>query len=272
METKCQCLFCSEFADIVSKQNRLAWTTLCRLAFLSLKRKENNEYCHVRDLFNFFNDHWANISHFDQLKKKTWKKSILDALNHSDYFQSGINQFHTNGYWKLMDTSVPSIKNRRSKKLEENKVSISSSVKDSLKKEEKIPKNVFVVPKEERDTKEIREMRELRDMRDQREQREQRPKRENRENRESREVIEERDMRNGRDTRDGRMESHEMNEMRDMRDPRELRDPRDARTRPDDIYYRDPYYGYDYRMYYDDFREREIDRRYYSPENKDFFH
>lgn len=162
MEGKCQCLFCSEFSDVVLKQKRLAWTTLCRLAFLSIKRKDNNEYVHVRDLFNFFNDHWNNISHFEQLKKKTWKKSILDALNHSDYFQSGINQFHTNGYWKLMDTSVPSIKNRRSKKLEEKQIS-TPPLKEVVKKEENVPKHVFVIPKEERGKE--TERREMRDMR-----------------------------------------------------------------------------------------------------------
>ena len=50
MEVKCQCLFCSEFSDVILNQSRLAWTTLCRLAFLSIKRKDNNEYLHVRDL------------------------------------------------------------------------------------------------------------------------------------------------------------------------------------------------------------------------------
>lgn len=233
MEQHCQCLFCSEFSDIVSKQKRLAWTTLCRLAFLSMKRKDNGEYMHVRDLFNFFNDHWNKISHFDQLKKKTWKKSILDALNHSDYFQSGINQFHTNGYWKLMDSSVPSIKNRKSKKLEEKQI-VTIPSKDSLKKEDIVRKHVFDIPKDERNLKENIERRELR------------------ENRELKELK----------------ENKEIKELHDLKELRDIRENRDDRfTRRDDEMFRDPYYGYnDYRMYYRDYR----DRMFHSPPG-DFF-
>ena len=142
MEQNCNCLFCKDFLEIVSKQKRLAWTTLCRLAFLSIKKPETNEFIHVRDLFNFFNEHWSAISHFDQLKKKTWKKSILDALNHSDFFQSGINQFHTNGYWKLTDSTLPNIKNRRSKKIEEK--GSKKEIKSTNPTCDKIPKHVFV--------------------------------------------------------------------------------------------------------------------------------
>ncbi|KAL7719571.1 Fork-head domain-containing protein [Entamoeba marina] len=119
--TPCHCLLCEEFSESVKIQKRLAWTTLCRLSFLSMNTTNPSDFVNVRDLFIFIANHWDILGHLEQLKKKTWKKSILDALNHSDFFQSGISQYHTNGYWKLVDTTIPNIKTRKGKGKEREK-------------------------------------------------------------------------------------------------------------------------------------------------------
>ncbi|KAL7718818.1 Fork-head domain-containing protein [Entamoeba marina] len=120
-KTPCRCLLCVEFGDIVLNQKRLAWTTLCRLSFLSMNTANPSDFINVRDLFIFITNHWDVLGHLEQLKKKMWKKSILDALNHSDFFQSGISQYHTNGYWKLLDITRPNIKTRKEKLKEKPK-------------------------------------------------------------------------------------------------------------------------------------------------------
>lgn len=36
---------------------------------------------------------------------------MLDAINHSRFFQSGKDQYRISGYWKLKDTSIPFVEN-----------------------------------------------------------------------------------------------------------------------------------------------------------------
>ncbi|ELP89192.1 hypothetical protein EIN_485940 [Entamoeba invadens IP1] len=141
--SKCNCLFCSDYLEAVQKQKRLAWTTLCRLAFLSIAETQEKptEFINVRELFKFIQNHWDKICHLEQLKAKNWRKSILDALNHSDYFQSGISQFHTNGYWKLADTTIPNIKNRKGKS--EEKVPSPFVAKKIIQPVDKKPRHAF---------------------------------------------------------------------------------------------------------------------------------
>ncbi|EKE37999.1 hypothetical protein ENUP19_0242G0016 [Entamoeba nuttalli] len=161
MNMKCNCLFCKEFSDSIKAQKRLAWTTLCRLVFLSIYQRTPVDFINVRDIFKFLSVHWDVLSHLEQMKKKNWKKSILDALNHSDYFESGMSQYHTNGYWRLTDKSLPNVKNRKNK---ENNVKISSPqiplnpikfeidlLQDKTEnKPPKRPQHVFDIPKEEK--------------------------------------------------------------------------------------------------------------------------
>ena len=114
VDTDGTCLFCTKFFPSVRLKTRLAWTTLCRISFLSINP---NEYINVRQLFIFISKHWDKLCHLEQLRNENWRKFILDALNHSSFFKSGISVFHTCGYWKLVDTTIPSIKTRNKNKV-----------------------------------------------------------------------------------------------------------------------------------------------------------
>ena len=123
MAKQCNCLLCEKYKDSLSSVKRLAWTTLCRIALLHLTQTTHHtdEYVNVRDIFIFVEKHWDMIGHLEQLKKDKWKKSILDALNQSEFFTSGVDVCHTNGYWKLTSKQIPTIKYKKDSNAEKEK-------------------------------------------------------------------------------------------------------------------------------------------------------
>ncbi|KAL7722184.1 Uncharacterized protein QTN25_000938 [Entamoeba marina] len=111
--SSCTCLFCKMKAVIL--QNKyIPWITLARIFFLSLMALyPSKEYFSVKtDIPDFIHLHWKYLSRLSQFGEGTkWRKSMLDAINHSRYFESGKFQYHVSGYWKLKDLSVPFVEN-----------------------------------------------------------------------------------------------------------------------------------------------------------------
>ena len=64
----------------------------------------HQEYFNLKkDIYGYVEDHWYLFSQLNQFisPAKKWKKSFLDALSHSNFFQNGQEIYKTTGYWKL---------------------------------------------------------------------------------------------------------------------------------------------------------------------------
>ena len=114
--TNCTCLLC-RMKMVIIDNKCIPWICLCRIFFLSLRSiHPDKEYFSVKtDVPDFIHSHWACLSKLDQFHDSAkWRKSMLDAINHSRYFESGKTLYHVSGYWKLKDTTMPTIENWQS--------------------------------------------------------------------------------------------------------------------------------------------------------------
>ncbi|KAL7714593.1 Uncharacterized protein QTN25_007898 [Entamoeba marina] len=124
----CSCLFC-RMKEVVFQNKYVPWITLARIFFLSLLALHpTKEYFSVKtDIPHFIQEHWCYLSTLEQFKEGSkWRKSMLDAINHSRYFESGKHIYHVSGYWKLKDLSVPFVENWLSSDLDIVEMSIKS--------------------------------------------------------------------------------------------------------------------------------------------------
>ncbi|EKE40716.1 hypothetical protein ENUP19_0274G0031 [Entamoeba nuttalli] len=112
-ELECTCLLCK--MKLVILQNRyVPWISLARIFYLSLMTLYPSKiYFSVKtDVPDFIQSHWSILSQLSQFGTGSrWRKSMLDAINHSRFFQSGKCEYHVSGYWRLKDTSMPFIEN-----------------------------------------------------------------------------------------------------------------------------------------------------------------
>ncbi|ELP87454.1 hypothetical protein EIN_097210 [Entamoeba invadens IP1] len=109
----CNCLFC-RMKDVLILNRYIPWITLSRIFFLSLMTlyPSKNYFSVKTDIPDFIQSHWAVISKLSQFSEGgKWRKSMLDAINHSRYFESGKVEYHVSGFWKLKDTSIPFVEN-----------------------------------------------------------------------------------------------------------------------------------------------------------------
>ncbi|ELP94169.1 hypothetical protein EIN_185760 [Entamoeba invadens IP1] len=88
-----------------TKTQLVSWIHIIRIILYSLnKLRPNTEYFTLKkDIYGYVAEHWYIFSTLKQFvtSPTKWKKSFLDALSHSPYFESGYNAFKTTGYWKL---------------------------------------------------------------------------------------------------------------------------------------------------------------------------
>ncbi|ELP83678.1 hypothetical protein EIN_467920 [Entamoeba invadens IP1] len=109
---ECDCLLC-KMQEVIQHNRYIPWITLSRIFYLSLMHKyPSQEYFSVKtDVPQLIESHWTIISKLSQFSEDKWRKSLLDAINHSRFFISGKEHFHVSGFWKLKDTSIPFIEN-----------------------------------------------------------------------------------------------------------------------------------------------------------------
>nr|BAN42119.1 hypothetical protein [Entamoeba invadens] len=105
----CNCVFC-RMKETLLQNKYIPWITLARLVFLSLSSLNTNKrYFSVKtDIPEYIHSHWDLFKRLNQFNSSTrWKKSILDAINHSRFFESGKIELHSPGFWKLKDNTIP---------------------------------------------------------------------------------------------------------------------------------------------------------------------
>ena len=89
----------------------VSWQHICRIILYSLTIKYHpREYFSLKtDILWFIVDHWFLFSELSQIRTipNKWKKSLLDALSHSNLFQKGDSKSNMSGCWKLTNLSVP---------------------------------------------------------------------------------------------------------------------------------------------------------------------
>ena len=109
----CSCLFC-KMRKVLIQSKYIPWITLARIIFLSLMTIfPQRDYFSVKtDVPDFVHSHWMYLEQLKQFSSGSkWRKSTLDAINHSRYFESGKNEYQVSGYWKLVERSIPYVEN-----------------------------------------------------------------------------------------------------------------------------------------------------------------
>ncbi|KAL7719198.1 Uncharacterized protein QTN25_003572 [Entamoeba marina] len=94
------------YSNLFKPENKMRWTVLCTLILRSLKvmKQEQDFFCLKKDIYSFVEDHWDIFSKLEQFSCGTWKKAIVDALNHSTLFESGKDIKKVSGYYRLSDS------------------------------------------------------------------------------------------------------------------------------------------------------------------------
>ena len=113
----CFCPFCENGIKILGfdkeekKNGMISWQLICRCIMYSLTTMYAPRvyFSLKKDIYWWIVDHWYCFGTFKQFKTNPskWKKSLLDALSHSTYFENGTNSLKKTGMWKLTDFSNP---------------------------------------------------------------------------------------------------------------------------------------------------------------------
>ena len=96
---------------IVENKGVVSWQLLCRAIVYSLTcmNTPRTFFSLNMDIYWFVVDHWWIFGKLNQFRTNPskWKKSLLDALSHSSYFQSGTSDLKKTGLWKLTHYAAP---------------------------------------------------------------------------------------------------------------------------------------------------------------------
>ena len=100
----CKCCLCKEYEHI--KGTTIKTTKICKIILMSLMDlKPDLEFYSLKaDIHPFILRHWHLLINFSQFKNKNWKKSILDAFNHSAGIESGKDFLQKTGYYRFKKT------------------------------------------------------------------------------------------------------------------------------------------------------------------------
>lgn len=107
-QDSCDCMLCERGAPtILSKCHTWAW--IMRVVFYSLKERypEKKFFSLKNDVYEYMMNHWNTLG-LDKKPSANWHKQIQDMLSHSrNIFESGMNHFRQNGFWRLKDLEDP---------------------------------------------------------------------------------------------------------------------------------------------------------------------
>ncbi|EKE42774.1 hypothetical protein ENUP19_0260G0003 [Entamoeba nuttalli] len=101
----CQCPICMKGTFFQTKNPKMKTTRLVLLILKSLKvlKPEIEYYSLVKDILPFINNHLQLFQNLKIFKNGKWRKSILDALNHSALVESGREVCKNRGFYKLKE-------------------------------------------------------------------------------------------------------------------------------------------------------------------------
>jgi len=104
----CDCMLCERGTPfILSKCHTWAW--IMRAVFFSLReRYPSKKFLSLKnDIYEYMINHWGALG-LDKKPSANWHKQIQDMLSHSrNIFESGMNHYRQNGFWRLKDLEDP---------------------------------------------------------------------------------------------------------------------------------------------------------------------
>ena len=113
----CLCPLCKNGIEVFGNKRPVSWILICRVILYSLMdiHKGTTYFSLKEDIHRFVADHWYIFGKLDQFKTNPnkWKKSFLDGLSHSPYFQSGTMTLKKPNYWKLRRRDCPWMKTKK---------------------------------------------------------------------------------------------------------------------------------------------------------------
>ncbi|EFA78671.1 hypothetical protein PPL_08130 [Heterostelium album PN500] len=96
------CKMCIEGSPNILVKNP-TWAIIMRVVFYTLgENYKGKEFFNLKtEVYNFMTSHWNTLC-INRKKSDNWKKQIQDMLSHSKgLFESGMDHFRQNGFWKL---------------------------------------------------------------------------------------------------------------------------------------------------------------------------
>ncbi|EDR27686.1 hypothetical protein EDI_162880 [Entamoeba dispar SAW760] len=134
---ECKCYLCLNKEKVIGKK-RVAWTIICKYILKALANINEKQYYSAHDdIYPFVVEHWNILGELAQFKNgKSWKKALLDAMNHSGQFESGPSKKRI-GLWKLKSCfeNIDNKKNsNKEKKPKKNLLQYSSRRKELSEK------------------------------------------------------------------------------------------------------------------------------------------
>lgn len=146
LPTKCpleKCLLCTREQPLCLMRSS-TWPAIMRVVFYTLKyNNPEKEFFNLKDdVYSVMLFHWNKLA-IHKKSASNWKKHIQDMLSHSkDIFESGLEIYGQNGYWRLKVNTDPwtlSGKTRRSPK----KALMKRSLEDTPMAEQ-MPRRPFI--------------------------------------------------------------------------------------------------------------------------------
>ncbi|KAL7720701.1 Fork-head domain-containing protein [Entamoeba marina] len=130
----CNCYFCSN-KDVVLGKKRVPWTVICRYILLALNDISSKQYYSAHDdIYPFVIQHWEIFGTLEQFSdNNSWRKALLDAMNHSDQFESGTVKKRI-GLWRLC-SSTPTSPKKRGERIKPKKNKTTQKIKRSIQKQ-----------------------------------------------------------------------------------------------------------------------------------------
>jgi len=105
---QCECMLCERSTPLILTKCH-TWAWIMRVVFYSLKERYPDKvfFSLKNDVYEYMIKHWG-ILRLDKKPSANWHKQIQDMLSHSrNLFESGMNHFKQNGFWRLKDLEDP---------------------------------------------------------------------------------------------------------------------------------------------------------------------
>ncbi|EGG16492.1 hypothetical protein DFA_09030 [Cavenderia fasciculata] len=126
-----ECLLCKRGSPFVNNQSP-TWACIMRIVFYCLQiEMPQKPFLNLKtDVYGFMTAHWHLLC-LDKKRSDNWHKQIQDMLSHSkNLFESGMDTYKQNGYWRMKQISDPWDEIKSKKVLTKRKRSYSEADKD----------------------------------------------------------------------------------------------------------------------------------------------
>ena len=102
-DRRCTCCICMN--DLTQLNNCYTWVQIAKLVLshVHLRRNTLGYLSLSAHIFPFIHAHAHYFKHLKKFRSAApeWHKSMIDAMSHSPEFETGKNDIHSNGFWRL---------------------------------------------------------------------------------------------------------------------------------------------------------------------------